>query len=714
MCKLKNRLIDSLVKGTTYYSLIFTYTLSNALFCAKKGFMAPKSTLRLLSDDDVDKMASFDLDESYNLYDNRFGSFGSVNYECAICGLSGDRCLGHSGKLSLGCKIFHPLAYKKICQFVDTICFNCNKRQDAEQENNNRCTICNKLIYKNHCIAVYKEHTKFRSNNSSNDHLYCIARKHQQTRLNKTRNVYMTPEKVENILPKGYVISKILVPPINIRTPLDIEYVNDLHKLYKILIDLIKRHKELYGSFNPSRKPSSHEYMVNVSRLYERIVGSNKNEGIIGMLGTKSGIFRRIMQGKRVDKCARAVITPDPHLSLDQVSIPKRIASVIRVLENVSDDNIDNLLVLAENGRLWWQESGDVLVKPRHIVDGMTFYRELHNGDLVLFNRQPSLSRTSILCFKVKIKDCNSNTLGMNPQIVSPFNADFDGDEMNVFFGISNFSTQKELKELCSVSNNIIVDNTVSIKPIQDIITGCYLMSISDSAVADSVTRTCEMFYNRDTVQNYYTEISADKWGDYTEVVTTRSILRACIPGYNNETITKYTLMMYIKDSPDPLPMIERLQHVVIAWLSHRGLSVPLEIFDIDRSILLNKSDKDDYNDRCKTLVQTSLGNTDIMSMINSGAKGTSQHLQHMAAALGQQIIAGRPGVFCYESYTTGLTPDEFFGHQMAAREGVVKTGVSTSESGYLNRRSCKIMADVIVHTKGGIGDDYIISTFPQ
>ena len=83
-----------------------------------------------------------------------------------------------------------------------------------------------------------------------------------------------------------------------------------------------------------------------------------------------------------------------------------------------------------------------------------------------------------------------------------------------------------------------------------------------------------------------------------------------------------------------------------------------------------------------------------------------------MAVAIGQQYIAGREGMFCHDSYSKGLNPEEFFGHQMAAREGVVSTGVSTADTGYINRRACKIMADLKLQYNNVVADDLMISSF--
>jgi DNA-directed RNA polymerase beta' subunit len=124
------------------------------------------------------------------------------------------------------------------------------------------------------------------------------------------------------------------------------------------------------------------------------------------------------------------------------------------------------------------------------------------------------------------------------------------------------------------------------------------------------------------------------------------------------------------------------------------------------------KESTDAYRERCITKIQKELTGTGLMDMIESGAKGSVTHAAHMAVAIGQQYIAGKKGIFCNDSYSKGLRPDEFFGHQMAAREGVVSTGVSTADTGYLNRKACKIMADLKLQYNGTVADNVMISSF--
>ena len=597
--------------------------------------MVPKTTLRLLSDEEVEKLASFCLDDTYDLYDARFGSAGSINFDCSICNLQKDKCLGHNGYISLNCKIFHPLAYTRICEIINSTCLNCK----IKTENGKFCIKCNRAIQNDYHI--------------NEDSSHYLVMKSSKNYINFTNSAILYPECVENILPKGYVISKIIVPPISIRTPFDIEYATEIQKLYKYLIKIITSNNE-YKCFDKYRRKSEDErhkmhqrYAQKVYKLYEMIVGSKKNEGIIGMTGTKNGIFRLIMQGKRLENCARTVITPDPYLELDQVAIPKKIADNIKILEQIDTTNIKEMKELAKNGLLWWQETGDIKGETRHIVDGMSFFRPLQDDDLVLFNRQPSLSRTSMLCFRVLKKKDLSNTFGMNPQVVVPFNADFVGDEMNIFFGVAKKETKNELKELCHLSKNFVVDGKVSVKPVQDLITGCYLMSKEDAIVKRSVYDMCKILYNNDKVVeekvniSYNVELPLRKISTH---YTTHSLLKLFIPDYDGRVIKKENLIKYIENNHNPLKMIQVLQQVVLIWLSSKGLTVSLEDLKVDRS-KLDKSDKEKYQKTCLKLVEKELKNTQIMAMIDSGAKGQIVHLKHMAAALGQQIIGGKPRV---------------------------------------------------------------------
>jgi hypothetical protein len=242
------------------------------------------------------------------------------------------------------------------------------------------------------------------------------------------------------------------------------------------------------------------------------------------------------------------------------------------------------------------------------------------------------------------------------------------------------------MKELCGIEH---------VTPVQDVVTGCHIMSLHDAHVSREVWDDCVAIAGVSAP-----DLPPDEY-------STRKLLALCLPEYSGELLNKSNILLL---AAAPGHDLFKLQLVVERWLSTHGLTV-----ESVRPVSLNKLDEetvDTYRERCIERVQDNMRGTGLMSMINSGAKGTVTHAVHMTVALGQQYVGGAKGTFCTRSYAAGLTPDEFFGHQMAAREGVVSTGVSTANTGYLNRRACKIMGDLKVQYNGTVADDVMLSSY--
>ena len=153
--------------------------------------------------------------------------------------------------------------------------------------------------------------------------------------------------------------------------------------------------------------------------------------------------------GKRVDFSARTVITADPNLSVDQVGVPRSIAKTLTVPERVAPYNVHELSALVRNGPEVWPGARYVVHADGRRVDlrfvkhlndlalhtGFVVERHLRDDDLIVFNRQPSLHKMSIMAHRVKVLD--HSTFRLNLSVTSPYNADFDGDEMNLFLSAS-------------------------------------------------------------------------------------------------------------------------------------------------------------------------------------------------------------------------------------------------------------------------------------
>ena len=620
-------------------------------------------------------IAAFDITDTLDLHDPRFGSTGSMQFQCPTCNMQENECIGHHALLRLPYTIFHPLVYKEAEEIINNTCIKCG----CKRGQGNKCPDCGQIIPKDYEIKAYKPTKKTRRLLDplipvrQNDEYHAAIRSKVE---NKYENMYLFPCDVACIMPKGYVVSSILVPPVHLRTPKDIEWSSDIQKLYEELVKNLK-------------KPAS-AYVI--SGVYNKIIGASSSTGIIGSMSKKDGVFRKIMLGKRVEQSARSVITPDPCIAIDEVAVPKIIIEKVRLPVVVTMYNINVLKNLARKGALW---TNGVQAMPRNVVCGMQFLRMPENGDMVLLNRQPSLSRESIMCFRVVIRKDDYKTIGINPQVVAPFNADFDGDEMNIFF-LDN-SYRAEMRELCADFKDVVV-------PVQDVVAGCYMMSKDDTNIDKNLWDQCMM------------QLPEPKMALRlpTAQKTPKALIDAYLPGHNTEKLNKKRLTEIIRAEGSDIKVLENLQHVVLTWLERKGLTVPISsVACTKRPSLLEDPDPDYFKEQCIIIAQEELAGAQILDIVESGAKGSITHVSNMAVSLGQQYILGKQGVFCENSYFSGLTPHEFFGHQMAAREGVVSTGVNTALTGYLNRRVCTILADVYRNFNDTIGDKYCISTFP-
>ena len=267
-------------------------------------------------------------------------------------------------------------------------------------------------------------------------------------------------------------------------------------------------------------------------------------KGIKERLTGKDGQIRNNVNGKRCNQTARTVIGPDPTLRLNELGMPKYIANVLSIpvkavkynlnyLQNLVNSgkvktvikpdgktiidieryrkgtvlNIGDILIRNARKILVTKENteilkGDILIRNGKKIEkikhtnrdykidiGWTVNRPLQNGDYVLFNRQPTLHKASMLALKVNIK--NYSTFRINLAITKPLNADFDGDECNVHVPAS-LEAQTELKYLSTPSKNMISYQCgkPNMAIVQDSLLGIYKMTLQNEKL------TKEQFFN--------------------------------------------------------------------------------------------------------------------------------------------------------------------------------------------------------------------------
>lgn len=210
----------------------------------------------------------------------------------------------------------------------------------------------------------------------------------------------------------------------------------------------------------------------------------------------KQGRFRGNLSGKRVDFSGRTVISPDPNLRVDEVAVPDRVAKILTYPEKVTRYNKKYLKELVLNGATIYPGANYILKKDEIVRRNLRYgrrqdlaanleigdivERHLRDGDIVLFNRQPSLHRLSILSHFAKIRPWR--TFRLNECVCTPYNADFDGDEMNLHVPQTE-EARAEAMSLMGVKHNLCTPKSGEpiIAATQDFITGSYLISNKDS-----------------------------------------------------------------------------------------------------------------------------------------------------------------------------------------------------------------------------------------
>jgi DNA-directed RNA polymerase II subunit RPB1 len=256
--------------------------------------------------------------------------------------------------------------------------------------------------------------------------------------------------------PEWMVCQVLPVPPPAVRPSVkhDAQQRSE-DDLTHIFSNIIKTNTDLKNKIEENAQGNVIESLTMVLQYYVAMIVNNKVKGamplaqrsgrpfqcIMSRLNSKNGRIRGNLMGKRVDFSARSVITGDPNLSIRQLGVPMKIAKNLTKPIVVNDRNRDFLLKLVQTGpdgypgaKILERKNGEN-ISLRYIdrasiklENGDVVHRHMMDGDAVLFNRQPSLHRMSMMCHIVKIMKVG-DTFRMNVGDTKPYNADFDGDK---------------------------------------------------------------------------------------------------------------------------------------------------------------------------------------------------------------------------------------------------------------------------------------------
>jgi len=308
--------------------------------------------------------------------------------------------------------------------------------------------------------------------------------------------------------PDWMVCQVLAVPPPAIRPSVkhDAQQRSE-DDISHIIVNIIKANKTLQDKLQQNSTSKVIDDWHTVLQYYCATMIDNRIPGVASVaqrsgralksvkerLVGKTGRVRGNLMGKRVDFSARSVITPDPNIGIGQLGVPKKIAMNITFPVTVNKRNRDFLTKLILNGpdnypgaKILERKSGDSIslrYTDRENIDllnGDIVHRHLMDGDPVLFNRQPTLHRMSMMCHIVKVLHVGS-TFRLNVAATKPYNADFDGDEMNLH-GPQDDESAAELRLLAALPRQIIspANNKSIVGIFQDSLLGSFRLTRPD------------------------------------------------------------------------------------------------------------------------------------------------------------------------------------------------------------------------------------------
>ena len=461
----------------------------------------------VLSPEQIRKMAAIEIKtpDTYDkdgfpmeggLMDPHMGVI-NPSLRCKTCGQKMKQCPGHFGSLELIRPVIHAKFSHKLEELLHGTCRECGRiALKDEQIAELKTQIARlskddaiKLIVKKtktkrkcpHCEAERKEVLLDKPTNFfiDKDRLYPSQIREWVEKIPE-KDLELFGYDLARVRPEWFVMTALQVPPITIRPSITLESgIKSEDDLTHKLVDIIRINLRLKDNIDAGAPQLIIEDLWDLLQYHVTTYYDNNTAGVppakhrsgrplrtlAQRLKGKKGRFRYNLTGKRVNYAARSTIIPDPFLSINEVGVPEGIANTLTIPEFVTEWNLEEMKKLIKKGG----EDVVYVTKPnglrkkisdlnrKEVVEeleiGSKVERTLKNGDIVLFNRQPSLHRVSMLAHNVKIVP--GKALRLNPMVCKPYNADFDGDEMNLHVPQTQ-EGQTEARELMFVQNQIL------------------------------------------------------------------------------------------------------------------------------------------------------------------------------------------------------------------------------------------------------------------
>lgn len=737
------------------------------------------------------------------LMDLRLGAI-DPGVRCRTCGKRVKECPGHPGSIELA----RPVLHIKYIPLIE-LCLR------------SFCTHCGKLTLNEDKIKKYKIGERAKKARDAKECPYCKEKltkvkldKPSTFREGKKRiSAIQIRERLVNIpdkelrkigintktcRPEWAVISLLLVPSVTVRPSITLESgersEDDLtHKLS----DIIRANQRLWENLNAGAPEVIIEDLwdllqYHVSTFYDNTISkippARHRSGqplktITERIKGKEGRIRKNLAGKRVNYSSRSVVSPDPYLKINEIGVPVEIAEIITVAETVTSANIENMKELIKAGDVYPGANYIIRTDGRRkritedlkeelcaeIEPGYKIERHLRDGDVVLFNRHPSLHKQSLMAHFVKVLP--DRTFRLHPATAAPYNADYDGDEMNIH-SPQNEEALAEAKVLLNVNNNIISskNNMNLIGTIADSVTGAYILGSEeniDKAEAEQLlfasgVKDPKAKKGGNTGKEVFMQVlpagsnikvpskitgettfgaedgemvkEVDK--EFGREAAIDSINKSFALGTNYLTRKGYTLSLQDLNVSDKVKQMtediikkyeKKVNEVIKSYEDGTLEEIPGKTPEETRETKLLQMLNEIRTEVGDIVKENFPSDGNVNKMITPGAAGSMLNITQIGCCVGQQSLWSKRISFGYDdrtlaffkkkdlgpeargfirsSFFDGLKPTEFFFGAITGRDSLMDTALRTPKSGYLYRRLVSALQDLKVEYDGTVRD---------
>lgn len=471
------------------------------------------------------------------LMDGRLGTL-EPGQKCLTCGNTAARCPGHFGHIELAEPVLHIAFIDNIYKLLLSTCRSCSRvkipQEDLDEfakirkreaaysvisqkripeqilekaKKAKECPHCGKTQYE----LIFTKPTIFIEKTEIGEHrLLPITIRERFSQITDDDLILLGYDPA-TARPEWFILQALPVPPVTVRPSIILETgIRSEDDLTHKMVDIIRVNQRLKESKEAGTPPLIVQDLVDLLQYHTTTYFDNEVSGIpqahhrsgrplktlTQRLKGKEGRFRGSLSGKRVDFSSRTVISPDPNLDLSEVGVPESVAMKLTIPEIITEWNIERMKKLVINGpnkfpgvnyivrpdgvkiRLDFVEDRSTIADNLEI--GYLVERHLSDGDIVMFNRQPSLHQMSIMAHYVRVLP--GKTFRLHPSVCPPYNADFDGDEMNLHVPQSE-EARAEAILLMRVQDQLISPRYGGpiIGGLRDFITGAYLLTKDDT-----------------------------------------------------------------------------------------------------------------------------------------------------------------------------------------------------------------------------------------